>query len=274
MSYWSVLPSDAGWRKLPCGCWERHIVGDIVTSHFDGWVVGAGEACPEHARKPRDTAAAASVELDTHERPAHSPPASVHQSRPALLGSEQSLQRSVRRSLYSPGRVAPVRPGLGGLIPLSVTEAPAKPKCSALNKAGEPCKAPRANGTELCAGHLGLGIAANPAAYAKAGNNASAASRQARAEARQQGFTDVLAAQLHKEREALAAQWIAEGKRDWRATEGALTRLFGKPKETVEVSGGLDLTAMSREERQALVQQALSDPDVLELLPAQFRLGA
>lgn len=152
-------------------------------------------------------------------------------------------------------------------------EAPTKRQCAALNKQGEPCKAPPVHGQQKCAGHLHLGVSANPSANANLANASRRATSAAKREAKQLGFTDVLALKLHQEREALANQWIAEGKRDWRATEGALTRLYGKPKETVELTGGLDLTAMSKDEREALVRQALLDsPGVLEALPEAYRV--
>lgn len=86
------------------------------------------------------------------------------------------------------------------------------------------------------------------------------------------GLTDVLALKLARDADVIAENWTLEARQDYRAAEAALTRLYGKPKETVEVSGGLDLTALSRSERDALVAQALADPDVLELLPEQYRL--
>ncbi len=38
---------DPGWRQLPCGCWERFIQGNIVTSKFAEWVLVM--PCPAHA---------------------------------------------------------------------------------------------------------------------------------------------------------------------------------------------------------------------------------
>ncbi len=39
---------DPGYRQLPCGCWERFIQGNIVTSKVAGWFL----VLPCAAHKP------------------------------------------------------------------------------------------------------------------------------------------------------------------------------------------------------------------------------
>jgi hypothetical protein len=46
--------ADPGMRELECGCWQRWIEGDIVTSKFAGWVTIWH--CPEHKAQESATA--------------------------------------------------------------------------------------------------------------------------------------------------------------------------------------------------------------------------
>lgn len=45
-------PRDNDWRQLSCGCWERRIQGDIVTSQVNGWIIA--KPCKRHADRTAD----------------------------------------------------------------------------------------------------------------------------------------------------------------------------------------------------------------------------
>src|SRR3954463_2393647 len=108
--------------------------------------------------------------------------------------------------------------------------------CEGIKADGERCRARAANGGKLCAGHAGLGIAADPAAYGRAAAKASAEVRAARATERRMSLLDRMAAEIEARSEEIVGRYIAAGERgDWRALEALVTRVHGKPVERVQV---------------------------------------
>ena len=103
-------------------------------------------------------------------------------------------------------------------------------------KTGELCRAYPVGGKTRCAGHLGLGIAADPKRYSIQASRRSAAVRHERAERRKEGSL-ALAQRLVEERaaEILGAYMTAIQQGDWRASASSLERVYGKPRERVEV---------------------------------------
>lgn len=151
---------------------------------------------------------------------------------------------------------------------MSISEAPTKLQCAATKANGHQCGAYAVRGHTQCAGHLGLGISTDPTGYQAKGAHA----RRELREAKKLGLTTILELKLARDADQIAENWARESALDWRAAEGALTRLYGKPKETLEVSGGLDLTALSRDERDALVRKALEEPAIVDALPESYRV--
>lgn len=88
---------------------------------------------------------------------------------------------------------------------------PAERRCTATStRTGERCTAYVPRGAEglpdrRCAGHSGLGIAANPQAFGTVGAQASAEARSRRAERRKTTFQSALEAEAVEHAEALAA---------------------------------------------------------------------
>lgn len=90
-----------------------------------------------------------------------------------------------------------------------------KPRCSELNRRGEPCGAAPVRGRGKCAGHLGLGKL-----DAVVANERSLVVRREKAARRRMGLIDHLAEKLDAKAERLAEVWTDLGMEDWRATEG------------------------------------------------------
>jgi hypothetical protein len=134
-------------------------------------------------------------------------------------------------------------------------------RCEGIKADGEQCGAWAALGGTLCAGHAGLGIAADPAGYAKAANAKSVEVRQARAEERKMSLLERLARLLEADAEQIASEYRAAGKGgDWRATEALITRVHGKPVERVQVEAPADplgVAQMTPQERAELLAQVL-----------------
>lgn len=130
-------------------------------------------------------------------------------------------------------------------------------RCNATRKDGQPCKGWAVNGGELCAGHAGLGIGADPLAFGARGH----ASRSANAAERKLSLLDRLARQLERDAAEIAAEFRAAGKSgDWRATEALITRVHGKPVERVQVEAPADplgVASMTAAERATLLAQVL-----------------
>ena len=85
---------------------------------------------------------------------------------------------------------------------------------------------------------------------------------------------DRLALELERNAPRLVSAAVRQADTDWRATAWMFDRVYGKPKEQLEVTGGLDLTAMPASERSALAARALSLPGVIDLLPEAYRARA
>lgn len=116
-------------------------------------------------------------------------------------------------------------------------EEGAKRQCTGVSKkTGERCKAFAMRGSDMCAGHAGVGFGADPSAAARK----SADTRSGQAEVRKQRVRDRLAAAVEGDlADAIIAAYRKGLESDdpataMRAAEGILSRVYGKPKETVE----------------------------------------
>lgn len=145
-------------------------------------------------------------------------------------------------------------------------------QCEAAKKNGEPCRANAIGNGTKCAGHSGLGIAADPVT-----NQAKAAERRrTKAEVRARTAQDWIALELERHaRDIVGAAVKAAREGDWRAGAWLFERVYGKPKERVEVAtpGSIaDVQAMSSEERKALRARLIADhPELAELVPHHER---
>lgn len=146
-------------------------------------------------------------------------------------------------------------------------------RCTETTNAGEPCKAWAVNGGTQCAGHAGLGIVADPHAYAADGARAKAANARDRAEKRKETLLDRIARQTEERAAEIVAAYFAAGARgDWRALEALVTRVHGKPIERVAVEAPADplgVASMSAEERAVLLAQVLEQHPHLAALTAR-----
>ena len=113
-------------------------------------------------------------------------------------------------------------------------------RCGRGKADGTRCKAFKVKGEDACAGHLGLGIGKDPAAYAREAASASAQARSDRAEERKKRVKDRLADAVEGDlADAIIAAYRKGLESDdpataMRAAEGILSRVYGKPKEIVE----------------------------------------
>lgn len=135
-------------------------------------------------------------------------------------------------------------------------------RCGATKADGSPCRAFALRGRDICAGHAGLGLAANPGEAGRVGAAKSAEVRAERAEIRKRGIKQALADAVEKEYldDILAA--YGRGLTDpdaavaVRSAEAILSRVYGKPKELIEtLERPAELAAvaeMTREERDSL----------------------
>lgn len=127
--------------------------------------------------------------------------------------------------------------------------------CGRETRAGTPCKAPRVTGKDACAGHLGLGIASDPATYSARGLE----TRKAQAKLRKKTLLELLNERLEAKAEAIAAAYDrAVDNDDMRSIEAWITRVHGRPIERVQEIPGLDVLEMSPAERQKLAAQVLA----------------
>jgi hypothetical protein len=112
-------------------------------------------------------------------------------------------------------------------------------RCAAVKADGTPCRAFALRDGDLCAGHAGIGLAANPREAGLKGCARSAEVRAERAEIRKRGVRQVLA-------EAVEEEFLPAIKRAYgrglesddpsiavRSAEALLSRVYGKPKETI-----------------------------------------
>jgi len=148
--------------------------------------------------------------------------------------------------------------------------------CSAVKADGARCRAYAVHGTDLCAGHLGLGLVRDPSGAGRKGSVKSAQVRAERAEIRKRGLKQRLADAAERELiDSILSAYERGIKSDdpavaVRAADSLLNRVLGKPKETIEqVSERPDelrkLAELTVEERDALWRQltadGLFDPD-------------
>lgn len=109
-------------------------------------------------------------------------------------------------------------------------------RCGRTKADGERCNAYKVKGRAACAGHLGLGIAGDPVAAAHASHEA----RHEKAEERRKRVRDRLADAVEGSlSDAILAAYRKGLESDdpataMRAAEGLLSRVYGKPKETLE----------------------------------------
>lgn len=153
-------------------------------------------------------------------------------------------------------------------LPTGELETQLDPRhCSFLREDGTQCKGWKVKGEELCAGHLGLGIAEDPEAYGKAGAAASAEVRQERAEERRRTPQEAFRAALVLHAEQLAGELVriaTSGESDadrLRAIEALSSRVLGKPTEKVEHTVSIprtveELEQLSDAELDAIIAQA------------------
>jgi hypothetical protein len=149
-------------------------------------------------------------------------------------------------------------------------------QCEATKKNGEQCKGPAVKGQTQCAGHLGLGLAADPAGHAKRGAKRRHEVVAARAEARKRTAQDWLALELEANaRTIVAAAVSAAQDGDWRAGAWLYERVYGKPQERLEVGqpGSVaEIAALSPDERKALRARLVAEhPELAELIPGHER---
>jgi hypothetical protein len=139
-------------------------------------------------------------------------------------------------------------------------------------------------GEDLCAGHLGRGIASDPAGYGKRGAKVSGEIRRDRAETRKRRTLDVLAAAVEDLQSEIRAAYEAGlrgedgAEQRVRVAEMLLSRVHGKPKETqvVEVEMPDDFQAlrqMSVRDLAQLYRQLDGDGALAQLLPGDEELA-
>jgi len=119
----------------------------------------------------------------------------------------------------------------------------------------------------LCSGHAGKGFGGKPREAASMSGEARSRYAEARSEARKLGLRDRLAARLEERADMLITRLmgIVETGTDadaLRAIDAMLSRVYGRPKETVELQAVREepetlqaLRAMTIDERTALMHQ-------------------
>jgi hypothetical protein len=131
--------------------------------------------------------------------------------------------------------------------------------CTALNAKGEPCKSTSVDETGLCATHAGK-TSLGTAEGALLGARASVEVRRKRAAERKRSALDWMAVAVEEHgREIVEVYLQAMRKGDWRAAEALMTRIYGKPEETVrqvETNSALPvLKSMSLDEKLELLRR-------------------
>jgi hypothetical protein len=142
-------------------------------------------------------------------------------------------------------------------------------RCGARNKQGNPCAAPALKGAELGLAHSG-----KTRLDSAKGAQRSAEVRRAKAQARRERLRDKLARELEEHADEVVAAYLAgirsdDPNRAYRAADAWISRVHGRPKETIEnVSAWddpLDVSKMTREERDALKKEILRQhPELAE----------
>ena len=143
-------------------------------------------------------------------------------------------------------------------------------RCEHVREDGSHCKGWKVKGRAYCAGHSGIGIAADPKSFARTASAESARARSERAEVRREaaegGLRAVLGRKLEQHANELADRLmdiVREGSDAdaLRAIEAMSNRVLGRPTEHVEVADVRlpksveDIRAMSPEERRAALRE-------------------
>lgn len=135
-----------------------------------------------------------------------------------LAASQEEPQEAAKLPVHSTRGAAP---GLRG--------------CWALNKAGDPCGAPRRGDSDYCSAHSGYGVAGDPKGWSRIGVQASAESRRRRADLR----LAVGVTRLNTPRGVLAAATFLESERLARRVVGAVLDPAVPPAQAARL--GIDL---------------------------------
>ncbi|MGZ4363537.1 MAG: hypothetical protein ACXVE1_08720 [Gaiellaceae bacterium] len=135
-------------------------------------------------------------------------------------------------------------------------------RCGARNKKGDPCAAPALKGAELCLAHSG-----QTRLDSAKGARRSAEVRRAKAEARRETLRDKSARKLEEHADEVVAACFAgirsgDPNRAYRAADAWISRVHGRPRETVEnvtvPDDPLDIASMTREERDRLKRKLVA----------------
>jgi len=142
-------------------------------------------------------------------------------------------------------------------------------RCRAVNKRGKPCAAPALKDAELCLAHAG-----RTKLDARKAAQKSAEVRRQRAIVRSESLRDKLARKLEEHADEVVNAYLRAIRSDdeavaYRAAEAWLSRVYGRPKETIETSVAtpdpLDVAKMTTEERNALKRRLIAQhPDIAE----------
>lgn len=144
-------------------------------------------------------------------------------------------------------------------------------KCTHVREDGTRCKGWRMKDhpAGLCAGHAGIGVAADPAEAARLSAESRREQAETRTEARKRTLKDMLAERLEEQADAIATRLtaiIANGDDSdaLRAIENWMSRVYGRPTERVEATvvepeSVAELRRMSSEERRALLARMAGD---------------
>jgi hypothetical protein len=135
-------------------------------------------------------------------------------------------------------------------------------RCGARNKKGDRCAAPALKEAELCLAHSG-----QTRLDSVKGAQRSAEVRRAKARARRETLRDKLARKLKEHADEVVAAYLAgirsnDANRAYRAAEAWISRVHGRPKETIEnvtmPEDPLDIASMTREERDRLKRKLVA----------------
>lgn len=148
-------------------------------------------------------------------------------------------------------------------------------RCSHVREDGARCKGWKTS-TGKCPGHSGIGLAASPQAAAEAAS-LSGTKRQAEAQARSEArkpLRDQLAARLEERADQLITRLmqIVDTGTDadaLRAIDAMLSRVYGRPKETVEVQAPVEEPETMQALRSMTIEQRA---DLLRTLEQQGRI--
>lgn len=152
------------------------------------------------------------------------------------------------------------------------TETTEKPRCSGVRTNGEPCRSTALGQDGRCSVHNGS-VPFGDSEFARQAGLKSGEKRREKAEERAKSLRDRLAAELEKDAEKIVAVYrrcIDSGSDELalRASEAWQTRVFGRPKETVELDQhskmeaevySMDMADMEAR-LQEVLRQAESDP--------------